>query len=49
MEGVFFTLFPVTLLFFSIWNRVAHSIDTAWNWKISPTALKNLHVSSPEE
>lgn len=27
---------------FSIWNKITHSLDTAWNWKISPKALNNL-------
>lgn len=45
MEGVFFTLFPVTVLFFSILNRITHSIDTPWNWKFSPKTFINLHFS----
>lgn len=45
VEGIFFTLFPVTVLFCSISNRITHRIDTAWNWKISPKVFINLHFS----
>lgn len=46
MEEVFFTLFPVTVSFFSIQNRITHSIDTAWKWKISPKGINTFHFSS---